>query len=76
VFARLETVDRIAKDLRGGRGGIISVAATPTLGSSLLAKSVVRFRKQHPETQIILRSREEGRGRLSSWRPDPPRHTL
>jgi DNA-binding transcriptional LysR family regulator len=56
VFARLETVDRIAKDLRGGRGGIISVAATPSLGSSLLANSVVRFRRQHPETQIIFRS--------------------
>jgi DNA-binding transcriptional LysR family regulator len=56
VFARLETVGRVAQDLRGGRGGIISVAATPTLGSSLLATSVVRFRQHHPETQVIFRS--------------------
>ena len=56
VFARLETIDRIAQDLRGGRGGTISVAATPTLGSSLLGKAVARFRRQHPEVQIIFRS--------------------
>jgi DNA-binding transcriptional LysR family regulator len=56
VFARLETIERIAHDLRGGRGGIISVAATPTLGSTLLARSVVRFRRQHPDTQVIFRS--------------------
>jgi DNA-binding transcriptional LysR family regulator len=56
IFARLETIDRIAQDLRGGRGGVISVAATPTLGSSLLARSVVAFRAQHPEAQIIFRS--------------------
>jgi DNA-binding transcriptional LysR family regulator len=56
VFARLETIDRIAEDLRGGRGGVISVAATPTLGSSLLARAVVRFRREHPEVEIIFRS--------------------
>jgi DNA-binding transcriptional LysR family regulator len=56
VFARLETIDRIAQDLRGGRGGVISVAATPTLGSSLLARAVVRFRREHPDVEIIFRS--------------------
>jgi len=56
VFARLETIDRIAQDLRSGRGGVISVAATPTLGSSLLARAVVRFRARHPGVQVIFRS--------------------
>jgi DNA-binding transcriptional LysR family regulator len=56
VFARLDTIDRIAQDLRDGRGGVISVAATPTLGSSLLARAVVRFRQEHPGVEIIFRS--------------------
>jgi DNA-binding transcriptional LysR family regulator len=56
VFARLDTIDRIAQDLRDGRGGVISVAATPALGSSLLARAVVGFRQEHPEVEIIFRS--------------------
>ena len=56
VFARLETIDRIAQDLRGGRRGVISVASTPTLATSMLAQAAVRFRGRFPDTQIIFRS--------------------
>jgi DNA-binding transcriptional LysR family regulator len=56
VFARLETIDRIAQDIKGGRNGVISVAATPTIGNTLLAEAVARFRRLHLNSKVIFRS--------------------
>ncbi len=56
VFARLETVNRVARDLRGGRDGVVSVAATPTVANSILAFAVARYRSRQPRRQVIFRS--------------------
>lgn len=56
VFIRLETIDRVAQDIRGGRNGVISVAATPTIANTVLAEAVVRFRKTHSDARVIFRS--------------------
>jgi DNA-binding transcriptional LysR family regulator len=56
VFTRLETIDRVAQDIRGGRNGVISVAATPTIANTLLAEAVGRFRKTHADARVIFRS--------------------
>lgn len=56
VFTRLETIDRVAQDIKGGRNGVISVAATPTVANTLLAEAVTRFRGSHPDSRVIFRS--------------------
>lgn len=56
VFTRLETIDRVAQDIRGGRNGVISVAATPTIANTLLVEAVARFRRVHPDSRVIFRS--------------------
>lgn len=56
VFARLESIDRLAQDIRQGRNGVISIAATPTLAGTLMAEAVARFRRRHPDSCVIFRS--------------------
>jgi DNA-binding transcriptional LysR family regulator len=56
VFSRLETVDRIAQDIKQGRNGTVSVATTPTIANTLLADAVARFRTLQPDIRVIFRS--------------------
>jgi len=56
VFGRLETIERLAQDIRQGRNGVISIAATPTVATTLVAEAVARFRRRHPDACIIFRS--------------------
>jgi DNA-binding transcriptional LysR family regulator len=56
VFARIETIERVSRDLRGGQGGVISVACTPSIAGSILASAAVRLRARHPTCQIIFRT--------------------
>lgn len=46
VFGRLETLERLAQDIRQGRNGVISITATPTVAATLVAEAVARFRRR------------------------------
>ncbi len=54
IFHTVGVVERYAHDLREARSGVLTLACTPSLGSSLLAESLARFRARHPLVQVLL----------------------
>jgi DNA-binding transcriptional LysR family regulator len=54
VFRRLETINRMAKDLREGRSGSLAIAATPTLANAFLPFGIVEFQKRYPNIEFKL----------------------
>src|SRR5690242_2722377 len=56
LFARMDTIDRIAHDIKTAQVGQISVASPPTIASSVLAEAVVRLKRTHPNVRVVFRS--------------------
>jgi DNA-binding transcriptional LysR family regulator len=54
IFGRLATLNRMAQNLRDGRTGLLSVAATTTLAHALLPRAISRFCKGRPDVRIQL----------------------
>ena len=52
--AAMEAVQRLAEDLQGLRTGLVTLAAAPTLGNSLVAEAIARFRAERPGVRVIL----------------------
>jgi DNA-binding transcriptional LysR family regulator len=72
VSMRVDGIMRVAVDLREGRGGVVAVAATPTMAATILAPAVAKFREHRPDVQVIFRtlSRYEVARRLASGETD------
>ncbi|WP_233154984.1 LysR family transcriptional regulator [Candidimonas nitroreducens] len=56
VFARIDTIRRLAHSLRDGRAGQIVIATSPTLVNAFLPQAVASLRKQGPDMKIYVRS--------------------
>jgi DNA-binding transcriptional LysR family regulator len=56
IFARMDTVERVVSDLRGGYHGIVSVAATASIATSVLPIAAARFHKKNSGCQVIFRT--------------------
>lgn len=56
IFARVETLRRIAQGLRDGRAGMLSIAASPTLANALLPQAIAAFRESRPNVRIEVQS--------------------
>jgi DNA-binding transcriptional LysR family regulator len=56
IFARIDGLNRIAQDLKGGRAGQIAVAASPTLVNAFLPKAVALFRQTRPLVRFNIQS--------------------
>jgi DNA-binding transcriptional LysR family regulator len=56
VFNRIDTIRRVAQDLRDGRAGQIVIATSPTLVNAFLPQSVGALRKTSPKLSIFVRS--------------------
>lgn len=54
IFARMATLNRTADNLRDGRSGALSIAATTTLAHALLPRAIARFRAGHPDVRLHL----------------------
>ncbi|ONG59175.1 hypothetical protein BKE38_00265 [Pseudoroseomonas deserti] len=56
ALAGIELVQRLSRDLREGRGGLLSLAVTPTLAHGLAPRLVRQFRQAHPDVSLSLRA--------------------
>lgn len=54
IFVQLENLKRVAQDLREGRTGQLSVAATPTLANALMPRTISLFQGKHPNVAVNL----------------------
>ncbi len=56
VFTSIELVQRLAEDLQHTRSGLVTVAATPALASSLVPEAIRQFRETRPRAQVGVQS--------------------
>jgi DNA-binding transcriptional LysR family regulator len=56
LFAQLQSVRRITKEIREGTSGFLSVVGNPTLANTLLPRALTRLRKRHPGVRARLES--------------------
>jgi DNA-binding transcriptional LysR family regulator len=56
VLDGLEVVQRLVEDLRDGRSGLVTVAATPSLAHNLLPDAVQRFLHGRPKVRVKIES--------------------
>lgn len=56
LFAQLQSVRRITKEIREGTSGFLSVVGNQTLANTLLPRAVARLCERHPGIRIRLES--------------------
>jgi DNA-binding transcriptional LysR family regulator len=56
AFAAIDGVERLARALRGGRTGQISIVAVPVLATALLATAIQAFRVSRPDVLVRVRA--------------------
>jgi DNA-binding transcriptional LysR family regulator len=56
AFAAFDVVQKRAGDLRGGRAGMLSIAAISAFANALLPAAIARFRSSRPDVAITLQS--------------------
>ncbi|WP_159992534.1 LysR family transcriptional regulator [Roseomonas sp. 18066] len=56
ALAGIELVQRLGRDLREGKGGLLSLAVTPTLAHGLVPQLVKQFRQAHPDVALSIRA--------------------
>lgn len=54
LFAQLQSVRRITKEIREGTSGFLSVVGNPTLANTLLPRAMTRLREKHRGIRIRL----------------------
>src|SRR5689334_11678349 len=56
ALAAIDLVQRLGRDLRDGRSGLLTLAATPTLAHSIVPLAIRSFRDQRPQVSVTLRA--------------------
>lgn len=56
IFVRIQTVNRIASELAGGRLGLLSVAAAFSIAHGPLSAALAEFRTMRPDVDITLQA--------------------
>lgn len=56
VFIELEEFKRQLTRIQEGRGGMVSIGATPTLAAAFVHPALAAFRRAHPEVRIVVRT--------------------
>lgn len=54
IFGRIDTLNRAVDEIRGGRAGRLSIAASPTFVNAYLPKAVSRLHAQSPGAQVTI----------------------
>lgn len=54
IFGRIDTLNRAVDDIRDGRAGRITIAASPTFVNAYLPTAVARLRDQSPAAQVTV----------------------
>jgi DNA-binding transcriptional LysR family regulator len=56
ALAAIDLVQRLGRDLRDGRSGLLKLATTPTLAHGMLPAMIRQFRASHPRVSVSLRA--------------------
>jgi DNA-binding transcriptional LysR family regulator len=56
ALAAIDLVQRLGRDLREGRTGMLTLAATPTLAHGMVPAAIRYFREGHPKVSVSLRA--------------------
>ncbi|MBP0445094.1 LysR family transcriptional regulator [Roseomonas sp. SSH11] len=56
ALAAIDLVQRLGRDLREGRTGLLTLATTPTLAHGMVPAAIRRFREAHPGVSVSLRA--------------------
>jgi len=56
LFGHVEAVDQLAKEIRDGFSGSVTVAAVSTLSASLVATAIARFHRQYPRVRFDIKA--------------------
>jgi len=56
ALAAIDLVQRLGRDLREGRSGLLTLATTPTLAHGMVPATIRRFREMHPLVSVSLRA--------------------
>ncbi|WP_342723800.1 LysR family transcriptional regulator [Bradyrhizobium sp. B097] len=56
VFSAIEDLERLAAEISGGNVGHVSVATVSTLGASIVASAIQKYRKRRPQAVINVRA--------------------
>jgi DNA-binding transcriptional LysR family regulator len=56
LFARVEVVNRLTRDLAAGRRGSLTIAAAFPIANGYLSKAVARFMAKRKDTSVVLQS--------------------
>ncbi len=54
LFEKLSAIEKLTKDLRANRSGLLSIASTATLTNAFLAGAIKRFREARPSVRVLL----------------------
>lgn len=53
IFRELSTFRQLSQDLRSGQAGLVRVAATSSLGLTIMPDAIAAFRRDHPNVKIV-----------------------
>lgn len=56
ALAANESVQRFAEDLRSSRSGLVTIAAVPSICTSILPSTIRLFREGRPDVSVVLKS--------------------
>ncbi len=56
AISAMESVQHFADDLKSARSGAVSIAAVPSISTSILPNAIRRFRAQRPNVMVTLHS--------------------
>lgn len=54
--AAMEAVSRLAEDLQSLKTGMVTLAAAPVLGNTLVTQAIAAFRAQYPDVHVIIQT--------------------
>jgi DNA-binding transcriptional LysR family regulator len=52
IYSGLESLKKLARNLKDGRSGRLRIAASPALCIDLMPQAIARFRKEHPDVSF------------------------
>ncbi len=52
IYSGLESLKKLARNLKDGRSGRLRIAASPALCIDLMPQAITRFRKEHPDVSF------------------------
>jgi DNA-binding transcriptional LysR family regulator len=54
VYAGVQRVNELARELQDNREGLLSVVSSPSVGQMMIPQAVTAFRREHPQVKVLF----------------------